>query len=133
MKALLMALVVASFSANAFAAIEKAVLNEEEVSFAIELSNKYKADFEVNGPCSESTFELWSVVDYNNEMDFYTFESSKGDFRLTPAEISKLEALEKRLGVTSIMIEQGVFYKKTTISGKSCGFSPNKWTAEFNR
>ncbi|MBY0413187.1 MAG: hypothetical protein K2Q18_03435, partial [Bdellovibrionales bacterium] len=101
MKALSVALILAASSLTASATIVKKELTQEEIQFAISLSDMYKADFKVSGPCSGSSFKLTSENNGMLGIDSYMFETEKQVSYLNAKEAQQLISLVDRLGVES--------------------------------
>lgn len=106
-------------------------LTAEESQLAVSLANKYEVAFEVNGPCTNTQFDIVDTVTGFNPAS-WVLESNEKKFELDAQDIPGLVAIHNRLNISSEQINPITSRSRITITGTSCGFTANKWTVTFN-
>lgn len=118
-------------SSHSFAAEVSKKLLPSEIKLAIELSNKYQVPFQTDGVCGKTEFEVVSRVKGFNPASWRLASSTKSH-KLSNAEVQKLIGLINRVGVPLIEVDSITTETRATITGASCGFTPNTWTISFD-
>ncbi len=117
-------------SSQTFSAEVSKKLLPNEVKVAIELSNKYEVPFQTDGVCGKTEFEVVSRVKGFNPASWRLVTGVKS-FKLTNPEIQKLIRTFNRVEVSLTEVDPITTETRATITGGSCGFSPNTWTISF--
>lgn len=103
----------------------------DEIELAIDLANKYEVPLSVNGVCTKVEYDIVGTVKSFNAVK-WILESEGTSFNLDNEFVAGLVSLRDRLGITSKRVDPITLEARITITGSSCGFSPNKWSATFD-
>ncbi len=105
-------------------------LLEEEIALAVQLADRYHVPLIVHGPCTTTEYKVSNTVRGFNPA-VWQLHIEETQYKLSDSEISGLIDIHDRLKIPAEFVDSVTLRSVVTITGKSCGLSPNVWSISY--
>ncbi len=113
--------------ANKFVEVK---LNANILGQVVDLANRYKPKFTVNGPCTQAEFAVAVAID-GIEGTTYLVKSQAGISKVHGADAEAVKTILESAKVPGNRTGYTTFVKELVIRERGCGRAPSVWTGTY--